>query len=871
MTEITPVDFVRIIYGERFPGFLSLWSRQTRKTRFYSGDEMHLLEADIDELAAGEDLYLALGTQVERLPETERGGANTVVALPGFVADIDFASAKNSKKAYPTDIEEARAILGSFPFKPSIIIETGNGLHVHFLLDELYDVSTPQDREQSIRLWTGFQRKLIAHFRKHGRDIDSIGDLSRNYRIAGTSNHKSNPPKPVHALEIALDQRLSLSAIREFVADVLDPASYGETKSGGQNYALAEHEVIVKGCAWYRNVAVGEAAICDEPNWYAAASITSRCKDGERIFHEYSEKHPKYSQREASQKFKRASEAAGPRTCRSIEFELGHRDCAACPVHGRITSPVQLGHQRGTLYDPGEEGPVPLGFTKEGSYALLDRVRQIIVLSSSSQLLSSQYLVGLAPSSFWDEQFHGRRGFDGQRAGEALIAACKQRGPFNPSRVRGRGVWLEGDRIVINLGVPVQSDRYLYLCFEPIRLVDGANFDGKRLLKLLQMFRWRDPNDAMLLFGWLALAAICGVLQWRPHCFVFGPARSGKTTIHSIAATLLAPLVVAADGQSTEAGIRQSLGPDSLAIILDEFESDQNASKLKQVLRMARSASSADTPVLRGTPEGKAMSFSIRTAFFFAAINPRGMSPADQSRIMMLELLMHDNDSAKARTIAEEEAHFRSLEGAWCSYMVANAHLIEGAINTFEPVIPAADRRLRQNVSSILGAGFVALHGRAPERGEASAMAKEFEGTINRHAEEVERDDALECLEHLFAHVVDDYPLGHWIAAETNHQQSRQNDFADARRIVSMNDIRVKAVDEEEGFFIRNGSPAINRVFEGTVWASGAWQRALRKLAGAFSPKNPLQFSGTGAKARCIGIPLSYLPETLPPPGSKMF
>lgn len=68
------------------------------------------------------------------------------------------------------------------------------------------------------------------------------------------------------------------------------------------------------------------------------------------------------------------------------------------------------------------------------------------------------------------------------------------------------------------------------------------------------------------------------------------------------------------------------------------------APMLRNVLRLARSASSADTPVPRGIPEGKVMSFSLRTTFLFSAINLRGMSPADQSPIAMLELQMHASD-----------------------------------------------------------------------------------------------------------------------------------------------------------------------------------------------------------------------------------
>ena len=52
---------------------------------------------------------------------------------------------------------------------------------------------------------------------------------------------------------------------------------------------------------------------------------------------------------------------------------------------------------------------------------------------------------------------------------------------------------------------------------------------------------------------------------------------------------------------------------DSRPVIIDEFESDQGRSHIAGVIRLARSASSAESPVLRGTPEGKAMQFALRT------------------------------------------------------------------------------------------------------------------------------------------------------------------------------------------------------------------------------------------------------------------
>jgi hypothetical protein len=275
-----------------------------------------------------------------------------------------------------------------------------------------------------------------------------------------------------------------------------------------------------------------------------------------------------------------------------------------------------LGRTRRRDYDPGKCGPIPLGYMRDGSYALLDPVRRIIVSASAQQLLAGQYLLGLSPSNFWLSQFPGEKGFNAFAAGEALIAACKRKGPFSPSRVRGRGIWHEGDAIVVNLGEAVPNGlNHLYLCFEQIDFAQVANYETDRLYKYLRNFRWRNSQDAMLLLGWLAIAPICGVLNWRPHCFLYGPPRCGKTTIHSLAAALLSPFVISTDGQSSEAGIRQTLGPDSLPVIIDEFESDHHGASLRGVLRLARSASSADNPVLRGTPEGKAMQFSLRSSY----------------------------------------------------------------------------------------------------------------------------------------------------------------------------------------------------------------------------------------------------------------
>ena len=391
-------------------------------------------------------------------------------------------------------------------------------------------------------------------------------------------------------------------------------------------------------------------------------------------------------------------------------------------------------------YYPGDDGPIALGFTRDGHYAFRDRVRNLIVLASSSQLLSPQHLLGLMPSEFWIERFLAKtkkdsNWFNAFGTGEALMAACKRAGPFNPLRVRGRGIWREGEDIIINLGGPIPATaKYQYICFEPIQFDPIAEFDVPRLLELLRLFQWRNPQDAMLLLGWAALAPICGVLDWRPHGFIWGGPQTGKTTLHTLLKYLLTPLVVSTEGGSSEAGIRQTLGPDSQPIIIDEFESDHHRDNIRRVLRLMRSASSADNPLLRGTPEGRALEFSLRTAFMVCAVNCTGLSPADQSRILLLELTKHNNDQAIAQKIAAEEAYFCDLGPRWCGYMVALAGLLQPALRAFQLKMPTADRHHRQNFATILAAAFIALEGRVPSEDEVSQWIADYAPAMERHA-----------------------------------------------------------------------------------------------------------------------------------------
>lgn len=862
--NIGPVEFLRAIHGDDFAGVQALFILPAKRTIFFDHAQWSALGAEVERLKIKNDLYGVIGTQQKRLPAQSRGGIATVRQVSGLIVDVDFASMKDSAKRYVATAAAAAEIRGALPLPPSAVVSTGNGEHWHWFLDQPLVIERRGELEEAKRVTTAFSRVMQTIFRERGAEIDAVGDVTRAFRLPGTLNHKGGVKKPVVLLAFDPAQRYQLAEIERIISPpVAPPTQPARKRRPSDGFGQADHEAIRRGCSWYERMTGDGAATASEPEWFAAASITACCHDGEETFHAYSAAHSGYDQSEAQKKFHRAVDADAPRTCHSIEVDFGHEGCRACPSHKRIKSPVQIGSGP-PRYAPGDEGPIPLGYNRDGNFALRDPIRNIIIPASAQQLLSSQWLQGVAPSSFWGRQFPVDGGpFNATRAGEAIIAACKRAGPFNPLMVRGRGVWIEGGEVVINLGGLIREGlKHQYLCFEPIPLPAKATFDTHRLLDLLQRFRFRDSNNAKLLLGWLAIAPICGVLAWRPHCFVYGPPKAGKSTLHGLATALLSPLAISTTGDSSEAGIRQTVGPDSLPVIIDEFESDQRRGKQQAIVMLARSASSGTTPILRGTPDGKAMQFSLRTAFFFSGINPIIHSPADASRILLLELVMHENDQEAARHISTELAHFADSGPRWCAYMASKALLIAPARETFEGEMPGMDARLRTNIATLLGAGFVALHDRVPTRDEAAAQVAEFASTTAEHAEEVDRDDAFEALHHLLAYPIGGTSLAQWIAREHRDQinDGDKNNRPSALFLASL-DIAMSIGNEEPGFFLTKGAPGIEKIFKDTKWADGAWLHAIRKFDGAFAPRNPVYFSSMKKKARAVGIPFDILPD----------
>jgi putative DNA primase/helicase len=279
---------------------------------------------------------------------------------------------------------------------------------------------------------------------------------------------------------------------------------------------------------------------------------------------------------------------------------------------------------------------------------------------------SESALTAIAPLHWWELNFPGDKGLNRKLAVNWLQRMAFKRGYFDPNSLRGRGAWRDDGRFVFHFGHQLWVDgqmmdvtkidsTYIYEQGRRLRLPAEeplSTADGKKVFETFQGFAWTRPASAILMAGWCALAPVGGALRWRPHVWITGGAGSGKTTILNFTHWLLNGSNLYAQGNSTEAGIRQSLRTDSLGVIFDESEqnNEREALRMQNVLSLIRQSSTeSDAKTFKGTQGGDSMHFIIRSMFCMGSIQVGLKQQADMERISILAL------KPKREAVGEEE------------------------------------------------------------------------------------------------------------------------------------------------------------------------------------------------------------------------
>lgn len=473
-------------------------------------------------------------------------------------------------------------------------------------------------------------------------------------------------------------------------------------------------------------------------------------------------------------------------------------------------------------------------------------------------------LLKLAPLDWWGAKYPSTKatGFDPVPALNEVIQLADAAGVYSPDRERGRGVWMDANRVVWHLGDRLEVDgqqvelidhdtTYHYqrlprLDVDPSTdlLSDAA---GQKILKAVGAMGWISPMDHLHLLGWIVLANVGGALHKRPVLQISSHFGSGKShTINTVITPLLAGLAIS-QSNSSEAAIRQTLKTDTLPVLIDESEAEDKTRRGGHLQLMRLSFDGQ--PTSRGTTNGKALTYALRSSIALSGINATIVNPADRSRAVVVgrqpipqeqwfavdqklqELLTVD---AGARLLRRCITHLPTLR--------ANVTVFRKVVEAQLP--PGAAARAGDTYGALLAGAHLLLSTEKLDQVKAlawldrirwdAATALGLEATQDQSA----AAEGAQCLAKLLSHEEPwrtedpEYGTGKISIRELLELARRQSNAPEVEQArTALGRRGIKATDH--ALVVANNPELLAPIYGNSKWCNGGHRERLRDLPGA--------------------------------------
>ena len=537
-----------------------------------------------------------------------------------------------------------------------------------------------------------------------------------------------------------------------------------------------------------------------------------------------------------------------------------------------------------TMSSPGTLPFRALGYNKGSFYFLTTRGQQVLDMTGRS-LRDKGSLFQLAPLQYWELTYPSDRGFSGKavdQAANTLVQACYQAGVYNQERLRGRGAWWDNDRVVLHQGDHLVVDgqpvgltelKSNFLYEKSQRIGDDiantlSNREANQFRELCDMLDWEgNAGNGRLLAGFCVIAPICGALEWRPHLWITSAAGGGKSWImRKIVQPCMGDIALMVQSNTTESGLRQTLGMDARPVIFDEAESEtqKSSANIENVLGLMRQASSeTGGAIIKGSATGHAVSFNIRSCFVFASIGVNITQHADASRVTVLSLNNNTNPEQRRKfrqKISPTATNLLTKE--YCERLRCRAikyiDIIRKNAETFAESVAdyLGNQRIGDQIGALLAGAYILGSTRIITPEEADSFLEE-KGLEIKVDEPVERDEKklIRFLTERQTQVRQgretfDRNISELIAIASGKLDATEGITAStAKDVLLRHGFNVSGTNVA----ISNSHSAIKRMLATTPWANG-WGRIIKRIDGAESSFGNVRFKHLTSRA--VLIPL---------------
>lgn len=304
----------------------------TKQGYFRTVDELAKAVVGLDQ--RGNNTYYAIAAYKEKGSRKQ----DNVRSLKSLVLDVDCGEGKPF-----ASWKEGLVALGQFikltGLPKPLIISSGNGLHVYWVLDEELE---PQQ-------WKPVADALKAAAGHHKFQIDAgpTANSALVLRPVGTHN-----PKNGNQVKLLLDaQPTSLDVVVSCLSKYMTNAPVVPRNTGlasaleiKVDLPLAVATVVAAKCKQI-NWAINNQEEVPEPMWYAMLGVAAYCQDAENTALGWSEKHSSFDAGETLRKLAHwKASTTGPATCTKIASERPD-GCKGCKFKDKIGTPARLGVQ----------------------------------------------------------------------------------------------------------------------------------------------------------------------------------------------------------------------------------------------------------------------------------------------------------------------------------------------------------------------------------------------------------------------------------------------------------------------------------------------------------------------------------------------
>jgi hypothetical protein len=209
-------DFLTGMFGTAISAErrLALFTVPERRARFFG--DLESAGKVASKLAESQNVYFGVGL-IQGTP-TGRGKQEDIAGIVALWADVDFAGDAHTAKALPADEADFQRLLAELPLRPSLIVDSGHGRHLYWLLHEPWLFADESERSTAARLAKSWHELVCTAAQRLGWSLENLGDLTRVLRLPNTVNRKHPAaPVPVQLMLADFNRRFSIDDFENYL------------------------------------------------------------------------------------------------------------------------------------------------------------------------------------------------------------------------------------------------------------------------------------------------------------------------------------------------------------------------------------------------------------------------------------------------------------------------------------------------------------------------------------------------------------------------------------------------------------------------------------------------------------------------------